>query len=163
MVKKCSTCKNEYPLEYFHAKSHRCKECARIYAREYQKNNRERLSVNKKLYYRNGKDSPTGNDVGYLYVISFSTGITKVGRSLSDSRRIEIHTRTARSLGVKVTNVWISDMVNDLQRKENDLVVWCANNAQDRPVSESFTGLDFEIVKQYAQDLCKSPTTTNVG
>lgn len=61
---QCNTCKQYFPRtpEYWHKRvkssdglAHRCKECAKMIAREWARNNRERMLANKHRYYQENR------------------------------------------------------------------------------------------------------------
>lgn len=49
------------------------------------------------------------SNLGYLYVIEFSNGTVKVGRSDTPQNRIASHRHAAQAFGARVQRVWVSD------------------------------------------------------
>jgi hypothetical protein len=59
---------------------------------------------------------------GYIYIIEFSTGVVKVGRTTSPRQRIDGQLYTASKLGVEPTNIWLSAFHEDYKANEVELL-----------------------------------------
>ena len=153
--KTCSTCKNALELSRFHKSSNRCKDCTRVYAQDYYNKNKDKVNSRSSNRYRENSDPNTNSNLGYLYILEYSTGVIKVGRSLAKMGRIRYHSEYAKSLDVDVLNTWVSEPVDNLLKKENDLVLWCINNASQRLSAETFKGFHFDQVKDAADQIIK--------
>lgn len=89
---------------------------------------------------------------GYLYVIRFSTGVVKVGRTNDPSRRVPEHQRDAWTYNVVITDAWISEPHADYLSNEVRLIAF-ATSRGSRARREYFHGADFERLAEFARDL----------
>lgn len=64
--------------------------------------------------------------LGNLYVVEFSTGTVKVGRSRTPDQRIENHAGEARKFGVWITRRWVSTAHRSHFASERALIRACA-------------------------------------
>lgn len=67
---------------------------------------------------------------GRLYVIEFSSGVVKVGRSSQLETRLALHGRAARRLGVSIVNGWSSNILADSVKAERLLLERVAIGAE---------------------------------
>lgn len=92
----------------------------------------------------------------YVYVIRFSSGTIKVGRSSKLRSRLRKHALSANQMGTSITRYWVSDpCVNDVYN-ERLLVGFCAGRARRTTggmSGEYFEGLKFEEVRDFAASL----------
>ena len=65
MVKTCIKCETNQPIENFPKMGNICKSCVKIYQQEYRKNNKEKLSENKKVYHQENKNKINEYSRGY--------------------------------------------------------------------------------------------------
>lgn len=79
---------------------------------------------------------------GYIYVIGFSTGRVKVGRSTSPRQRVGHQVTAAKGIGVEVENIWLS--VYHLGYAENEATIL---NALNSPKSEYVNTSYDEVIK----------------
>lgn len=59
---------------------------------------------------------------GYVYIIEFSTGIIKVGRTTSPRQRIKSQLYVASKLGVEAINIWLSGWHENYKTNEVELL-----------------------------------------
>lgn len=86
------------------------------------------------------------NDVAGGYVISLSTGMTKVGRTGSVGRRLGTHFKNCENYGVTVTDVAVIDSDGDLLLLEQELKRYIHSHPKgdrDPWVMESAFGVPF--------------------
>lgn len=62
----------------------------------------------------------------YVYVIEFSNGTVKVGRSSMPEFRIQQHQRDARAFGFDLSRVWLSEAHADAKATELALIRECS-------------------------------------
>ncbi|MEU2789063.1 hypothetical protein [Streptomyces sp. NPDC007100] len=93
---------------------------------------------------------------GHVYVVSFESGLIKVGRSKSPTDRL----RKYRQEGVihvnPVAESWVSPLHAKWSDNEEQLIRFCEANgtmASNGYRGEYFTGLSFEQVRSYAEGL----------
>lgn len=94
---------------------------------------------------------------GYLYVIEYSTGVVKVGRTTSPRQRIRSQTYVAAKLGVEPVSVWLSDYHENYKANEEALLT--SLGAPMRGVE--YFDESFSVVVQHAEYLV-SGTKVNV-
>jgi hypothetical protein len=81
-----------------------------------------------------------------IYIIEFSSGVVKAGRSISVVRRMQVHQRAAAIFGVQVARYWVSEDVSaDVVAFEARLLSEIAAIADTRIRDEYFAGVSFEI------------------
>lgn len=59
---------------------------------------------------------------GYIYIIEFSTGVVKVGRTTSPRQRIDSQLYVASKLGVEPVNIWLSVFHENYKDNEVELL-----------------------------------------
>src|SRR5262245_9251231 len=79
---------------------------------------------------------------GQLYVIEFSTGTVKVGKSGRGGKRIDEHISDATKYGAAVLNQWISPVHAGYDLTETELIARCAAEGEQIK-REWFRGLPF--------------------
>jgi len=91
---------------------------------------------------------------GYIYIIEFSSGVTKVGRTLDVVKRLAHHKIEALKHGHIVVNEWSSSRHVDWIENERQLISYCAHRFGSPSYgSEYFTGTDFDDVIKFAATL----------
>ncbi|MEU4221977.1 GIY-YIG nuclease family protein [Actinoplanes sp. NPDC026623] len=63
-----------------------------------------------------------GSDAGYIYLVRFTTGVVKGGRTADPMTRLRVHRSNAARFGVAVTHTWVSPELANLQRHERLLM-----------------------------------------
>jgi hypothetical protein len=91
---------------------------------------------------------------GHIYVIEFSSGTIKVGRTVGRHRMTQ-HRVEAERHGVVVVNEWLSPAHASWFENESRLIAYCVERGGERKHvrSEYFTGLDFIQIKSFAEHL----------
>jgi len=89
---------------------------------------------------------------GTIYVIEFSTGVIKVGRTTTKQKRLEDHTNMAFALGIEVVHVH-TQRTNDLLWAERELIAYCRSLCKEQRRHEYFIGLDFPTIVNFAESL----------
>lgn len=97
---------------------------------------------------------PKGDREGHIYVVGFSNGLIKVGRSENIRSRMKAHFDQAAVHGSQLTSAWVSPARDYLQDVERELVDWCKQRGQRAAGREYFRGLGFEEVAAFA---CNQP------
>jgi hypothetical protein len=72
---------------------------------------------------------------GFLYVIEFSTGLVKVGRSAQPHARIRSHETSAACHGVRIERQWISEEHSNMEGSESKLIWSCERGSDGRAVT----------------------------
>ncbi|MEU9833253.1 hypothetical protein AB0D67_17145 [Streptosporangium sp. NPDC048047] len=101
----------------------------------------------------------TPQSAGHLYVLAFSSGTVKVGRTDSGRRRILQHRAEAARHGVELTDEWLSPAHTGWYQNERALIEHCESTGIriGGNKSEYFTGLDFAAVRAFAESLVNIP------
>jgi DNA-binding XRE family transcriptional regulator len=95
--------------------------------------------------------------VGYVYVIGFSNGIVKVGRTQNITRRLRAHAMAAHNFGIAVTAKWVSPEHAGWIGNEDELIR-LAHEAGGQPTTpEYFRSLNFETFIAIARQLPFAP------
>lgn len=85
---------------------------------------------------------------GYLYVVEFSTGVVKVGKSKQRGKRISDHSTIAHKMGIAVVRIWESHEVTRVDIRERTLITLCRTKGLPRTngeFAEYFSNLDFDV------------------
>lgn len=67
--------------------------------------------------------------MSHLYVIQFSTGVVKVGKSNNPHARIAQHEISASRFGVSIAHAWHRLCKGDVEASEQMLINWCTATA----------------------------------
>lgn len=89
---------------------------------------------------------------GHIYVISWSTGALKVGRSDRPTQRIEQHRQAARAFGVRLLDTHVV-ACDDSAHAESLLIKWARARATSIERNEWVFGVDFDQACWYASTL----------
>lgn len=95
--------------------------------------------------------SITSAPMDCLYVIAFSNGFIKVGRTNDPIGRVKSHRDRVACMGVKQVDVVHFICEDNVQAREAWLIAECASRATERHQNEWFTGLEFEEVRALAE------------
>ncbi len=87
---------------------------------------------------------------GHIYVIEFSTGVVKVGKTISPQGRLATHSRAARIHGVDILRSWVSVRHPGCGATERQLI-WLCRRRGASIEAEYFQGIPFEDVRAVAQ------------
>jgi hypothetical protein len=92
--------------------------------------------------------------MGYLYVLSFTDDLTKVGHGTVSRRANESARHVAKLTSVMLREQWVSEPHWDSKALEERLIHWCIRHGEPvPPFREVFTGLDFAETVQAATQL----------
>lgn len=92
--------------------------------------------------------------MGNLYIIEFSTGVIKVGKSSTNGSRERRHRVLAESMGIDVTRSWSTPEIVETDLLERVLIKFCSRYGVCRGGSlEYFSGLDFDNVQKFTEAL----------
>jgi len=86
---------------------------------------------------------------GHLYILEFSTGVMKVGRSFQPVARIATHTRSALVHGVEVRQSWTSVEHDGCLDTERQLIAFCQDIGEQID-KEYFRGVAFDAAREVA-------------
>lgn len=89
-------------------------------------------------------------DEGYLYVIEFGSGLTKIGRTTQPERRFHEHAKSAEKRGDKIVRSWLSRDHPWHCKSETELVRYCVRLGTQIE-REYFEGLDFRTACEVAE------------
>lgn len=87
-----------------------------------------------------------------LYVVLFTNGHIKVGRSTDPESRIAAHVDRVACMGVSLDVSYAIECANSSEQRERLLIDRCASVAKERFQSEWFAGLNFTDVCEWALD-----------
>lgn len=80
-------------------------------------------------------------DPGHLYIVQFSSGVMKVGKSASPDSRLEQHAKAGF-----IERTWVSAFHLGTSGTERKVLSYCAEHGQLHGGREYFTGLNFTSV-----------------
>lgn len=92
-------------------------------------------------------------NAGHVYVLAFDNGTVKVGQTQNASQRLNTHKSLARSLGLAVTDEWVSPLHVGWRTNEDALKAIAASLGGTPTSPEYFGGVDFAAVVEKAQEL----------
>jgi hypothetical protein len=104
------------------------------------------------------RDLPSKSPAGsYVYVLTFSTGIIKVGYTGNPRLRLTAYRTSLSPFGISIVDYWFSDPHSEAATGEAELLDFCRR--QGRPVNggEYFTHIDFRAVVSFARTLPCTP------
>ena len=96
---------------------------------------------------------PPVPEPGFIYVIGFSNGTVKVGRSQDLERRLAAHRSHGRKFGADITDKWVSPQHAEWRQNETKLIAIAHELGGRVTAAEYFTGLAFADIVARAQDL----------
>lgn len=98
---------------------------------------------------------------GHLYVLEFSSGVVKVGRSVQPTERIRDHVAAARRFGVTLGRSWTSDAVVDEVVAEALMLAEIARTTGGRKRDEWVNDISFahavEVAKRAVTEADRLP------
>ncbi|WP_141332204.1 hypothetical protein [Myxococcus sp. AB025B] len=96
---------------------------------------------------------------GYIYVVHFSNGTIKAGRTITPERRLATHAHTAHSMGHTVSANWVSPAHINFMANETILLNQLRAIARESLAAEFFTGIEFTEAVRIASSLTFTPDT----
>lgn len=69
-----------------------------------------------------GVETSTVEFGGYLYIIEFSTGLLKVGKTRNPAKRLDQHRHHAEAFGLSITRYWVSEAHDNYGENELRLI-----------------------------------------
>ncbi|MER7361909.1 hypothetical protein [Nonomuraea wenchangensis] len=99
------------------------------------------------------RGNPKRESAGFLYVVEFTDGWIKVGRTRNAKVRINDYAKEAYMRRAKVVRVHLSGPHEGYEANEATLINFCAGRAQDAIGREYFHGLRFEAVSRFVDGL----------
>lgn len=92
-------------------------------------------------------------DEGHLYVVEFTSGVVKVGKSVAPVNRLASHAKYAQIHGGDISQSWTSERHRGYSATERQLIKFGHSHSEAVVVSrgEYFRDLDFDNVQQYAE------------
>lgn len=91
-----------------------------------------------------------GGGRGHLYVVEFSTGTVKVGKTKRPDKRIGEHEREAAAFGGRIADRWVSPAHDGYDANEVTLIAECAREGKQIK-REYFSGLPFARAVELAE------------
>ena len=89
---------------------------------------------------------------GWLYVVEFTFGVIKVGRTVDPRNRIQRHIKDATRFGGTVSKFWLSSAHPEWKVNEGQLIVWSYSRGR-QTFGEYFADLGFDAAVTYAAAL----------
>ena len=105
------------------------------------------------IFRREGVDARKTQFGGYLYVIEFSTGLVKVGRTQNPAKRFETHRSHGAAFGVIIARYWLSEAHDNFESNEALLIRAMHNLGGIPSKAEYFDGVTVESAVQAASAL----------
>lgn len=96
---------------------------------------------------------------GYLYVLEFSMGVVKVGKTVSPRSRAGDHERDVARYGGTMVHWWVSEPHVGFHDKELALIAAGACLGQPLGSPEYFAGCSFDEIVSTATDIVAAPAT----
>ncbi|QYC53725.1 G-I-Y Y-I-G endonuclease [Gordonia phage Leroy] len=93
---------------------------------------------------------------GHVYVIAFSNGTIKVGRTRRPRHRIRTHQDEARRFGISIENLWLSEHHVEYKDTEHSLICHMREVATASSGAEYFADADFKRTVAFANSLPRS-------
>lgn len=90
---------------------------------------------------------------GYVYVVEFSDGTTKVGRTKNPDKRIDHHRRDGEKFGILIEKVWCSSIHRDYEATEAGLIRYAIGAGKGQGGYEYFTSLKFDNAVRFVEKL----------
>ena len=100
-------------------------------------------------------DAPVtpSENAGCIYVIEFSNGTVKVGRSSTPDTRLATHRSQGRKFGADITDQWVSPRHAEWHANEAKLISIAKELGGTPAAAEYFTGVAFADITERARDL----------
>lgn len=95
-------------------------------------------------YSREGVTLPRMRFGGYVYVIEFSTGLVKVGKTSDPAKRLETHRGNGAAFGADITRYWVSAAHDNFDSNETLLIQAMRDLGGTSNRAEYFTGVSME-------------------
>lgn len=92
---------------------------------------------------------PAPAGMGHIYIIQFSTGSVKVGKTADLRRRIGEHRRASHPFGAAMTTIWYSRPFEDWHAVERRLIARATETCATRRRHEYFTGVSVEELADF--------------
>lgn len=99
------------------------------------------------------KGNPKREDAGFVYVVEFADGWTKVGRTRNARGRMNTYAKEAYMRRTKIDRVHLSGPHEGYEGNEATLINFCARRARDSIGREYFRGVRFEAVAKFIDGL----------
>ncbi|BDQ19714.1 hypothetical protein RQN9TF_10910 [Rhodococcus qingshengii] len=103
-----------------------------------------------------GRTKSRGID-GYIYIIRFSTGVVKAGKSSNPRGRISAHLNDAQKFNAEIDQLWLSVRHRNYSENEKMLLTRMGDPSHG---FEYFSGMSFEEVVETAESFLKYETMT---
>ena len=100
-------------------------------------------------------------NAGYVYVIAFSNGTVKVGKTQNTVQRLYAHKSDARKFGLTITDEWVSPLHAEWHSNELKLKYIAASLAGVPMGREYFSNVGFASVAGRAAGLTFTPPPAN--
>lgn len=97
---------------------------------------------------------------GYVYVLEFSSGVVKVGRTKRLEKRLGQHAQAAQVQRQRVQRSWVSPRHADYADSEQKLIDFCAGRWSLTSGSEYFADADYDEIAQFASILTRAPAAS---
>ena len=81
---------------------------------------------------------------GYVYIIAFENGVTKVGQSGNPTSRIRSYSSYCDQAKTRVVNEWVSPILENANYEEQCMINSCLGFGKRAHGNEWFIGIDFE-------------------
>lgn len=89
-------------------------------------------------------------DEGFIYVVEFTSGVVKVGKTTHPDSRLATHAKFARIHGGDIRQSWISEQHHGFSKTERILIEFCQQRGVPIFGKEYFGGVSFNHVRDYA-------------
>ncbi len=90
-------------------------------------------------------------DDGYLYVVEFSSGVVKVGKTTHPKSRLASHAKHAEIHGAEIRRSWTSQRHHGCSASERELIKFCSARGRRTAGREYYRDLSFDDAARYAE------------
>ena len=94
---------------------------------------------------------------GYVYVLEFTSGLVKPGRTQDPRSRLGDHAKSARLFGAELADWWVSPLHDGWKGNEESLIAFASDLGGVPLTTEYFSGVDFADLLMKARALTFAP------
>lgn len=95
---------------------------------------------------------------GYVYIVEFENGTTKVGRTADPRKRLAAHRHDGLKLGINIARWWVSDIHRRYADTESSLIRFARDEGSIQHANEYFYELDFSKCVEFVETMKLHPS-----
>jgi hypothetical protein len=100
---------------------------------------------------------------GYVYVLKFTNGLVKPGRTRNPKARLSDHAKNAQLFGAELADWWVSPLHDGWKENEESLITFAGDLGGTALTTEYFSGVDFDDLLAKACALTFAPVDTDAA